>query len=87
MLSSTVVRIVDFSASHRWLLIVAGILLTVVAAGYDFARFSINTNVQALISQGFTMASAPDRAIECLSAEWNFCCRYGADARKCGHGG
>ena len=52
MLSSTVVRIVDFSASHRWLLIVAGILLTVVAAGYDFARFSINTNVQALISQG-----------------------------------
>ena len=51
MLNSAVVRIVDFCARHRWLLIAAGILLTVAAAAYDFAYFSIDTDIEALISQ------------------------------------
>jgi uncharacterized protein len=51
MLTSAIVRIVDFCARHRWSLIAAGILLVTAAAAYDFARFSINTDSDALISQ------------------------------------
>jgi hopanoid biosynthesis associated RND transporter like protein HpnN len=51
MLGSAVVRIVDFCARHSRPLIVAGILLTIAATAYDFDRFSINTNIEALISE------------------------------------
>ena len=51
MLISAVVWIVDFCARRHWALIVAGILLTSVAAAYDVAYFSINTDIEALISQ------------------------------------
>jgi len=51
MLTSVIVRIVDFCARHRRSLIAAGILLVTAATAYDFARFSINTDIQALISQ------------------------------------
>jgi hypothetical protein len=51
MLSSAVVRIVDFCARHRWASIATGILLTVAAGVYDVGRFSINTDIEALISE------------------------------------
>jgi len=51
MLGSAVVRIVDFCARHYRPLIVAGILLTIAATAYDFVRFSINTDIEALISE------------------------------------
>jgi hypothetical protein len=46
-----IVRIVDFCVRHRWIVIVSGVLLMVTTAAYAAARFSINTNVESLISQ------------------------------------
>jgi hypothetical protein len=51
MMNSVIVRIVDFCARHRWIVIVAGALLMIAAAAYDAARFSINTDIESLISQ------------------------------------
>jgi uncharacterized protein len=51
MLNNIIVRIVDFSASHRWLVIVVGSLLMVTTACFDYARFTITTDVEALISR------------------------------------
>jgi len=51
MMNSAIVRIVDFCARHRWIVIAAGVLLMVATAAYDVARFSINTDVESLISQ------------------------------------
>jgi hopanoid biosynthesis associated RND transporter like protein HpnN len=51
MLKSTVVRIVEFCARHNWLMTIIGAALMVAAATYDAARFSITTDVEALISQ------------------------------------
>src|SRR6202022_5099331 len=51
MLPSVIVRVVDFCARHCWSLIVAGILLVTAASAYDLARFSINTDSEALISR------------------------------------
>ncbi|HXO71241.1 MAG TPA: MMPL family transporter [Bradyrhizobium sp.] len=44
-------RIVDFCVRHRWSLIAAGMLLASTATAYDFARFSINTDIESLISE------------------------------------
>jgi uncharacterized protein len=51
MLNSVIVRIVDFCARHRWLVILIGTLLMAATAGFDYERFSITTDVEALISQ------------------------------------
>jgi hopanoid biosynthesis associated RND transporter like protein HpnN len=51
MLNSVIVRIVDFCARHRWPVIVFGTLLMAATAGFDYERFSITTDVEALISQ------------------------------------
>jgi hopanoid biosynthesis associated RND transporter like protein HpnN len=51
MLNSIMVRVVDFCARYRWPVIVVGILLTTATAGFDYERFSITTDVEALISQ------------------------------------
>jgi hopanoid biosynthesis associated RND transporter like protein HpnN len=51
MLNSVIVLIVDFCARHRWLVIVVGTLLMAATAGFDYGRFSITTDVEALISQ------------------------------------
>jgi hypothetical protein len=51
MLTSVIVRIVDLRARHRLSLIAVGILLATAATSYDFARFSISTDTEALISQ------------------------------------
>ena len=51
MLSTFVVRIVNFSASYRWPVIVAGSILMLVTAGFDYAEFKISTDVEALISR------------------------------------
>ena len=51
MLNSVIVSTVDFCARHRWLVIVVGTLLMVATAGFDYAHFTITTNVEALISQ------------------------------------
>jgi hopanoid biosynthesis associated RND transporter like protein HpnN len=51
MLNSVIVSIVDFCARHRWPVIAIGTLLMVATAGFDYKRFSITTDVEALISQ------------------------------------
>jgi hopanoid biosynthesis associated RND transporter like protein HpnN len=51
MMNSAIVRIVDFCARHRWTVFAAGALLMLGAAAFDVARFSINTDVEGLISR------------------------------------
>src|SRR3979490_2266560 len=51
MIHSATVRIVDFCARNRWTIVIAGMLLMLGAAAFDAARFSINTDVEGLISQ------------------------------------
>jgi hopanoid biosynthesis associated RND transporter like protein HpnN len=50
MLTSATVRLVDFCARRRWPVIAIGTFLLVVTAAYDISRFSIDTNVNALVS-------------------------------------
>src|SRR4030088_470913 len=51
MIHSAIVRIVDFSARNRWTIVIASTLLLLAAAAFDAARFSINTDIEGLISQ------------------------------------
>jgi uncharacterized protein len=51
MLKLAIVTIVDFCARHPWRVFIAGLLLAVVAAGYDVARFSITTDTEDLIAK------------------------------------
>src|SRR5215469_9322673 len=51
MIRSAIVRIVAVCAHFYWSVIVAGVLLMAGAAIFDVARFSINTDVERLISQ------------------------------------
>jgi uncharacterized protein len=51
MINSAIVRIVDLCARYRWTAIGIGVLLMLGAAAFDAARFSVNTDVQGLISQ------------------------------------
>jgi predicted RND superfamily exporter protein len=51
MVHSAIVRIVDFCARNRWTIVIAGALLMIGAAAFDAARFSINTDIEGLISQ------------------------------------
>ena len=51
MINSAIVRIVDFCARRKWTIILAGSLLMVGATAFDIARFSINADVESLISQ------------------------------------
>jgi hypothetical protein len=51
MMNKAIVRLVDLCARRRYVVIVVGILVLLGTATYDAARFSINTDVQALISQ------------------------------------
>src|SRR5579859_177247 len=51
MIRSAIVRIVAVCARFHWAVIVAGAVLMVGAAIFDVTRFSINTDVERLISQ------------------------------------
>jgi uncharacterized protein len=51
MVNSAIVRIVDYCARYRWTVVVAGTLVMLVALAFDAAKFSINTDVEDLISQ------------------------------------
>jgi uncharacterized protein len=51
MINSAIVRVVDFCARRKWTIILAGSLLLVGATAFDIARFSINADVESLISQ------------------------------------
>jgi uncharacterized protein len=51
MINSAIVRIVDFCARYRWTVVVAGALLMLGAAAFSASRFSINTDVEGLISR------------------------------------
>ena len=50
-MTGTIVRIVDLCALHCRVVIIAGVLLTLGTAVFDVARFSINTDIEGLISQ------------------------------------
>jgi hopanoid biosynthesis associated RND transporter like protein HpnN len=51
MINSAIVRLVDFCARYRWTIVILGTLLMLGAAAFDAAKFSINTDIQGLISQ------------------------------------
>src|SRR5258708_24735108 len=51
MINSVIVRTVDTCASYRWTTIMAGTLLMLGAGAFAAAKFSINTDVEGLISQ------------------------------------
>jgi hypothetical protein len=51
MIHSAIVRIVDFCARRHWAIIIVGALLMLGAAAFDAARFSIDTDIEGLISQ------------------------------------
>ncbi|MET3970559.1 MMPL family transporter [Bradyrhizobium sp. S3.9.1] len=51
MIHSPIVRIVDFCTRNRWTIVIAGALLMIGAAAFDAVRFSIDTDVEGLISQ------------------------------------
>ncbi|MEA2919861.1 MAG: uncharacterized protein QOJ15_11942, partial [Bradyrhizobium sp.] len=50
MINKAIVRLVDFCARYRWTLVTLGILLVLGAAAFDVAKFSINSDVEGLIS-------------------------------------
>ena len=50
-MTRAIIRVVDLCARHRWITIIAGVLLMLGTAAFDVARFSINTDVESLISQ------------------------------------
>jgi len=50
MLNNIIVCVVDFSARYRWPVIIVGSLLMVATACFDYVRFTITTDVEALIS-------------------------------------
>jgi len=50
-MSRIIVRVVRFCAGHARLVILVGALLMIGTAVFDIARFSINTDVEALISE------------------------------------
>jgi uncharacterized protein len=51
MMNSVIVGVVDLCARFRWTVIVLAMLLMVGAAAYDVARFSVNADIEGLISQ------------------------------------
>lgn len=51
MIHLAIVRIVDFCARRHWAIIIAGTLLMLAAAIFDVKCFSINTDIEDLISQ------------------------------------
>jgi hypothetical protein len=46
-----IVRIVDFCARYRWMIVIAGTLLMLAAAAFDATRFSIDADIEGSISQ------------------------------------
>ena len=50
MINAAIVRVVDLCARHRWMAVGIGVLLMLGTAAFDAARFSVNTDVQGLIS-------------------------------------
>jgi hopanoid biosynthesis associated RND transporter like protein HpnN len=51
MINSAIVRLVDFCARYRWTIVILGTLVMLGATAFDVAKFSINTDIQGLISQ------------------------------------
>jgi uncharacterized protein len=51
MISRATVKIIDFCARHKLAIIVVGTLLLMGSATFDVLAFSVNTDVEALISQ------------------------------------
>jgi hopanoid biosynthesis associated RND transporter like protein HpnN len=51
MINSAIVRVVDLCARYRWTAIAIGVVLMLATAVFDVTRFSVNTDVQGLISQ------------------------------------
>ncbi len=51
MLSGAIVRIVDYCARHAWSVILIGAALMIGTAAFAATRFSINADVESLISQ------------------------------------
>ena len=51
MVNSAIVRIVDFCTRYKWTFIIVGTLLMLGSAAFDAAKFSIDTNIEGLISE------------------------------------
>ena len=74
MMNTPIVGLVDLCARYRWTVIIAGLLLLLGTGTYVAARFSINTDVEGLISQNLPWhqrqveltKSFPQRAISAV---------------------
>src|SRR4030088_786775 len=65
MIHPAIVRIVEFCARHRGTIVISVTLLALGAAAFDAARFSINTDIEGLISQNLPWHQ---RQLELLNA-------------------
>ena len=50
MLTSLIVRIINFCTRHAWPVIVAGILLSIACGLYSAKHFAINSDINTLLS-------------------------------------
>lgn len=50
-MNTAIITVVDFCSRRRWMVIVAGLLLLLGTASYTIARFSIDTDIEGLISK------------------------------------
>ena len=50
MLTSLIVRIIDFCTRHAWLVIVVGLVLAVASGVFGARHFAINSDINALLS-------------------------------------
>ncbi|XUJ36920.1 hypothetical protein ACQ5SK_21870 [Bradyrhizobium japonicum] len=50
-MNTAIITVVDFCSRRRWMVIVGGLLLLLGTASYTIARFSIDTDIEGLISK------------------------------------
>ena len=50
MLTSLIVRIIDFCTRNAWQVVVAGLLLAVASGFYAARHFAINSDINTLLS-------------------------------------
>src|SRR5260370_8820536 len=49
--NGAIVRIVDFCGRYRWMIVIAGAVAMLGAAAFDATRFSIDADIEELISE------------------------------------
>ena len=50
MLTSLIVRLIEFCTRHAWRVVALGVLLAAASAVYSATHFAINSDINALLS-------------------------------------